>query len=251
MPRTKRALSETGIYHALVRGINQQSIFEDAEDNQIYLTLLKEVKDKTGFELFSFCLMGNHAHLLLKENEEPLSQVFRCLGVRYVRWFNDKYQRSGHLFQDRFKSQPVQSDAYFISVIRYIHNNPVKAGICDEPESYEWSSLRLLKDLDPLIDWAALKRIMPLKDMYPIVDDQASDDHLEVYQVKKTSCSDRVAREILRHISGAESVADFQRIDKGMQRDAIPNLKSAGLSVRQIARITGLSKGCAERWGKQ
>ena len=84
--------------------------------------------------------MGNHIHLLIKPEKEPLEQVFKRIGGRYVYWYNVKYQRVGHLFQDRFKSEPVEDDSYFLTVIRYIHQNPVKAGLCKNIKDYKYSS---------------------------------------------------------------------------------------------------------------
>ena len=125
MPRQARKRAESGIYHVMLRGINQQRIFEDEEDNQRFLQILRECKEIGGFMLLAYCLMGNHVHLLIKEGTESLEQIFKRIGGRFVYWYNVKYQRVGHLFQDRFKSEPVDTDAYLLTVIRYIHQNPV------------------------------------------------------------------------------------------------------------------------------
>jgi len=84
--------------------------------------------------------MSNHIHLVLKEGEEDLGTVFKRIGASYVYWYNWKYNRSGHLFQDRFKSEPVEDDTYFLTVLRYIHQNPIKAGITGNISNYPWSS---------------------------------------------------------------------------------------------------------------
>ena len=125
MPRKSRAKSENGIYHIMLRGINKQIIFEDEEDNKKFLEVLKECKDICDFKLFAYCLMGNHIHLLLKVEKEELEQIFKRIGARFVYWYNLKYKRSGHLFQDRFKSEPINDDNYFLNVLHYIHQNPV------------------------------------------------------------------------------------------------------------------------------
>ena len=95
--------------------------------------ILKECKEISGFEMYAFCLMTNHVHLLLRETDEPLEVVFKRIGSRYAYWYNNKYQRIGHLFQDRFKSENVEDDAYFLTVLRYIIQNPMKAGMEKEP----------------------------------------------------------------------------------------------------------------------
>ena len=80
--------------------------------------------------------MSNHIHLLLKEGQEPLSTTMKKIGTSYVSYYNWQYNRRGHLFQDRYKSEPVEDDAYFLTVLRYIHQNPLKAGLSDDISSY-------------------------------------------------------------------------------------------------------------------
>ncbi|MCL2672285.1 MAG: transposase [Clostridiales bacterium] len=126
MPRTARRKSENGLYHVMLRGINQQQIFHDNEDNEKFLAVLKECKKVSEFELHAYCLMGNHVHLLLRTGKEELEQIFKRIGVRYVYWYNWKYKRTGHLFQDRYKSEPVENDEYYFTVLRYIHQNPIR-----------------------------------------------------------------------------------------------------------------------------
>ena len=138
MPRQERTKSGTGIYHVMLRGINKQDIFEDDED---YLQMtsclqgLTERYDENGVTveplctIYSYCLMSNHLHLLIREQEEDISSVMKRLGVAYAYYFNKKYQRNGHLFQDRFRSEPVNTMDYFVTLMRYIHQNPLKAGL--------------------------------------------------------------------------------------------------------------------------
>jgi len=97
MPRQARKLSSTGIYHVMLRGINQQQIFEDEEDYDKFLQILKECKEVSEFRLLAYCLMGNHVHLLIKQEQERLDTVFRRIAGRYVYWYNVKYRRVGHL----------------------------------------------------------------------------------------------------------------------------------------------------------
>ena len=140
MPRKARKKSESGIYHIMMRGINRQNIFEEDDDNMKFLQILEQYRDKCGYDIYAYCLMGNHVHLLLKIGEEPLEQVMRRICGSYVYWYNWKYQRIGNLFQDRFKSEPIEDDKYFLIVLRYIHQNPLKAGLIKDIEKYKWSS---------------------------------------------------------------------------------------------------------------
>ena len=133
-------MSKSNIYHIMLRGINRQQIFLDEEDHRHFLEVLEQCREISEFRLYAYCLMGNHIHLLLHADGEPLEQVMKRIGTRYVVWYNNKYARTGHLFQDRYKSEPVQDNGYFLTVLRYILNNPVKAGICRKTEDYPWSS---------------------------------------------------------------------------------------------------------------
>ena len=152
MPRQARRKSESGIYHIILRGINQQQIFADEEDSLWFLETLSKYKEQCGYEIYAYCLMSNHVHILLKEGKENLTLVLKRIAGSYVYWYNWKYHRSGHLFQDRFKSEPVEDDAYFLTVIRYIHQNPVKAGICRNIDGYKFSSYNEYINNATLID---------------------------------------------------------------------------------------------------
>ena len=140
MPRQARRKSESGIYHIMLRGINKQVIFEDEEDNFKFLETLKKYKAISGYKIFAYCLMSNHVHLLLKIEKEDIDLIIKRVASSYVYWYNWKYKRNGHLFQDRFKSEPVENDSYFLTVVRYIHQNPLKAGVCKSIDGYNFSS---------------------------------------------------------------------------------------------------------------
>ena len=126
MPRQARRKSKTGIYHVIMRGINRQSIFEDDEDYERFIETLKKYKETSEYKIYAFCLMRNHFHLLMKTEKEDLDLVIKRIAGSYVYWYNLKYHRSGHLFQDRYKSEAVEDDPYFLTVLRYIHHNPIR-----------------------------------------------------------------------------------------------------------------------------
>lgn len=138
MPRAPRQKSESGIYHIMLRGINQQVIFEDEEDYQKFIETIKTYKAVSGYKVFAYCLMSNHIHLLLKVEKEDVDLIIKRIAGSYVYWYNWKYYRRGHLFQDRFKSEPVEDETYFLTVLRYIHQNPMKVGF--NIDEYEFSS---------------------------------------------------------------------------------------------------------------
>ena len=140
MTRKARAESATGIYHVILRGINRQNIFENHEDYEKFAECLLYAKNKDGIKIYGYCLMSNHVHIVIGAGIESISISFKRIGVRYVSWYNRKYIRQGPLFQDRFRSEPIENDNYLLWALRYVHQNPVKAGMCKNPEEYKWSS---------------------------------------------------------------------------------------------------------------
>ena len=151
MPRRPRIPSPTGIYHVMLRGINRSDIFLDEIDfmkmEKILRSLAKPV-DKRGnpkqpiCKIFAYCIMTNHIHLLIAEMDESISNIVKRLGGAYASYFNKRRNRTGPLFEGRFRSEPVNESEYFVTLLHYIHYNPVKAGMVPKPGWYKWSSMR-------------------------------------------------------------------------------------------------------------
>ena len=139
MPRGPRQKSESGIYHVMLKGIDGRNIFLHEGDRKKFLSQVLQAKEKGGFSLLAYCLMENHVHFLLEENED-LGTIMKRITVGYVLWHNHQYGRSGHLFQNRYLSEVVETDEYLVTVTRYIHQNPVKGGLVKKAKSYQWSS---------------------------------------------------------------------------------------------------------------
>ena len=141
MSRPPRVLSSTGLYHVIFRGINHLNIFEEAEDYKKMLEIFFKLKEKENIEIYAYCLMTNHVHIFLKEKEiGDIKKVMHKLLTTYVVWFNRKYQRSGSLIGNRYKSEPIEDEKYYFALVRYIHQNPVRAKICKSSSEYHWSS---------------------------------------------------------------------------------------------------------------
>lgn len=140
MPRSARVKSATGVYHVIMKGIDGSELFLQNADYRRFIGLMREVKEECGFLLHAFCLMDNHVHFLIEESGGPLCEAFQKLELRYAGWFNFKYGRLGHLFMNRYKSFPVDELRYYRTVLRYICQNPVKAGLCSHVWEYRWSS---------------------------------------------------------------------------------------------------------------
>jgi REP element-mobilizing transposase RayT len=241
MPRQARKKSETGIYHVMLRGINQQQIFENTEDYDKFLQILKDCKNISKFDLFAYCLMGNHIHLLIKEGTETLDQIFKRICVRFVYWYNTKYSRVGHLFQDRFKSEPVNSEKYFFAVLRYIHQNPIKAGLCKRVEDYAYSSYSKYIEKDILIDTDYVLNLATINDFIELNHEIVEISCLDVSDKAITRVTDEQASVLIKKIAKCDNVSDFQNLDIVTRDKYLKKLKDKGLSIRQLSRLTGIS----------
>ena len=252
MPRRAREKSVTGIYHVMLRGINQQQIFADDEDYTNMQKIIREYKEATGVGIYAYCLMGNHIHLLIKENETEISQFIKRVGTKFVYWYNIKYKRVGHLFQDRFRSEAVENNQQFITVIRYIHQNPLKAGLVRRISEYRFSSYQeyieaLKGEKAPIVDSDFVFEIIPKESFIDINEIETNDKCLDVEAEICVRLTDQEATRIIEKTTKCKNVADFQKLDSDKQNKFIRKLHYKGLSVRQLSRLCGISKGIVEK----
>src|SRR3990167_7956469 len=138
--RQPRIHVQNTIHHVMIRGNNRQQIFYGNDYFSHFLELFKEGGEKFDHKILAYCLMSNHAHMIIHVHESSLSNVMKNINFRYARWLNTKQKRIGHLFQGRFRSIEVSSEEYLIYLCRYIHLNPVVAGIVKTAGQYPWSS---------------------------------------------------------------------------------------------------------------
>ena len=242
MPRAARRKSESGIYHVILRGMNRQQIFYDEEDYAYFIHLLDRFQDISNYELYAYCLMGNHIHLLLKTGEEPLDRVFRRIGASFVYWYNLKYQRVGHLFQDRFRSEPVEDDRYFLTVLRYIFRNPVKAGLCTKPEEYPYSNIKEYI--------GARQRTVPCLEkgeFLAFVSQNTEDSCMDISETIRRGITDSAAENYIREEFGGLSLPSGEKENRDSLYLSIQRLTEKGISIRQLSRLSGISKSLIER----
>lgn len=140
MSRKPRLFYPGAFYHVMLRGNAKQVIFGEQEAYHQFEYYLAEGLMQHSHRLHAYCWMGNHLHMLLQSADSPLSEMMQVLSQRYTRWFNHRHDRVGHLFQGRYKALLVDADAYLLELVRYIHLNPVRAGLVDEVGHYQWSS---------------------------------------------------------------------------------------------------------------
>ena len=244
MPRSSRQQSISGNYHIVIRGVNKQRIFEAPQDYDKFYYVLMDQKEKYHFSVFAFCLMSNHVHLLINERSTPFGHVMRGLAAKYVGWFNNKYHRSGQLFENRYRSEPVDEEDHFLRTVRYIHLNPVKAGICREPSEYPYSSYKNYfnkgKDSDVLFGLIERKSF----ELYH--QEKADDICLDIDEEPYKRVPDEHVVRIINRITGLERPAMISDLSSERRESAVLSLLKAGISAKQINRLTGLSLGMIE-----
>ncbi len=147
-------------YHVLSRGNERKEIFWDEKDFLRFLDILGKMAERFKLEVHGYVLMKNHFHLLVHTKEANLSRAIQWLCVSYSIWFNRRHQRSGHLFQGRFKSFLIENDRYFTTMCLYIHGNPLRAGIVRRLLDYRWSSYRAYADRSHEVRWLTTELVL-------------------------------------------------------------------------------------------
>ncbi|WP_246944485.1 transposase [Bacillus pinisoli] len=142
MARKRRVWHPEMIYHVVSRGNRRDALYLDAKDHKTFLCILNQTHLTCPVQIYSYCMMTNHYHLLIKSPLYSISMVMAMINKRYASYFNNRYRLTGHVFESRFFSEPVISKHGLLEVSRYIHWNPVTAGVVRSPHDYEWSSYR-------------------------------------------------------------------------------------------------------------
>ena len=154
MPRPLRPIADGLVYHVIARGNNRQPVFHDDGDYLAFLKALGDLKLRKRFDLYGYCLMGNHLHLLLRPADSSVSRVMQSLLVSHTQRYHRFHHSGGHVWQGRFKSPVVQDDEHLLTVLRYIEANPLRAQLVERAGDYRWSSFRThgLGESDWLLD---------------------------------------------------------------------------------------------------
>ena len=255
MSRQSRVISKTGIYHVLIRGINRQQIFGARNDYRKFISFLQEITASEDWReghsspscfLFAYCLMPDHIHLLIKEGTDSLAVIMKQIASRYAIYYNNKYGHNGPLFQDRFKSEPVEDEAYFITLIRYIHQNPVAAKLCRQAENYAWSSWQEYikapyRTADICTISLVLKQVplMVLKELVstPLPPTQ----QLLEFDRYRGFIPDKEVIDFLKTTYQIKRPTDLQLLPKDQRDEILVATTELGVSIRQLARLTTIS----------
>ena len=182
--------------------------------------------------------MTNHIHILLKVGKEDIDLVLKRIAGSFVYWYNWKYHRVGHLFQDRFKSEPIDDDIYFLTVLRYIHQNPVKAYMVKDIDDYLYSSIHeYINENSYLTNTEFALSLMDIQTFIQFNRETNDDECLEDNDAIRLN--DIEAKKIIFNISKCKSIEQFQELPQDKKDKYIEKLKKSGLSIRQICRLTG------------
>lgn len=260
MPRSSRKISPTGVYHVMLRGIDRNNIFADEQDCRKFVKILRQVthpKDKDNAPLppycsiHAYCLMSNHVHLLIVEGSEPIGETMKRIGISYVSYYNKRYNRLGPLFHDRFRSEPVCDAGYFVTLLRYIHRNPVEAEMVETPDQYQWSSWHEYSG-SIKVDGVCAHKLpfsrMTWKDVCELamaVGNMPSPKS----KIERRRLTDTEASEVIAKFSACENIKEMPRKPR---RAAVQAVVNAGVSMRQLARLANMEyRSIALICGKQ
>lgn len=239
-PRTQSA---SDVYHVITRGIGQLIIFEDDKDREHFLQTMREQAESRGIGIWAWCLMSNHVHFLLHGNMSEISKLLQTVKASYARYFNVRHERSGSLFQGRFTSVPIQTDEQLIMAVEYIHQNPVKAG---GKLKNRWSSYADYFDREDIA--ADGKKLIGDLMEGPSGFAKAHATPIATYpKLPRKMIDEDQALEIAKNVLGKLSIYDIGSLDKADRDDRLASLKDAGLSVRQISRLTSIGHNIVAR----
>ena len=239
MARRPRLFAPGLLYHVIARGNQRQSTFLDDQDYRAYLTRLATYRIRYGVILYAYCLMPNHVHLLLQPSDAPLAKFMQGLQQSYTQRFNRVHDKVGHLFQGRYKAIVCETDAYLATLVRYIHLNPVRAGLADDPEGYLYSGHRayLTGDGTGLIDTDLVLNVLGGRPAYRrfVLDAIDAGHEPRYYQIEdqrvlgSRGCAQRIRQQVAQSAGSTprkplgvalEELAGQARLDPSILRSA-------------------------------
>lgn len=236
--RKARVRKDKGRYHTIIRGVNKQNIFYEDSDKEYFLELMAKFGKKFAITYYTYVLMDNHVHLLFADKGNLLSKFMQILCSVYARYFNKKYDRIGHLFGDRFTSKIIIDDSHLLTALRYILQNPQKAGIC-KTKHYKWSSYKAFKKGSNLIDTKfILSMFASVSDFYDYVNEKNDDKELEL-ELRPSEKHKEMIKKIKTILKTKSPIIKPDQPITEIRRK-MKLLRNAGISIRTISRITGI-----------
>lgn len=234
MGRKHRVEYEGALYHVIQRGNNREFIFNNTVDKQYLLKRVSDYKVTKKFNLYGYVIMGNHYHMVMQTNEIPLHKIMHGINNAYSKYYNAAHARTGHVFEGRYKAIPIQDEKYLLALLRYVHQNPVRANICKHTWEYSWSSdlyyrknNNELVDIDLILNILSVNREEAIKMYSELIEQQDTKDYEEVAVIgdenfellmaqKKADIERKRLDEIL--IDTGVSIEDFKLIKSGSRK---------------------------------
>lgn len=249
MPRKPRIEFEGAFYHVITRGNQRQKIFKDASDYRKFIQYLTSYKNRYHYRLYAYVLMNNHVHLLIETRETPLSKILQGINQSYTMYYNRTYQTVGHLFQGRYKAILCDRDAYALALLRYIHYNPVRAGLVETPEDYGWSSHQAyVGKIDPY----GLVDVMPILKMFSENTGRAKKHYREFMNEGDIVDKQEVYSVVDQRLQGDDDFVDrvLEKYDGTVQRGKQKKKFTLSAICRAVVEQTGVTLAQLRSAGK-
>ena len=244
--RKPRQFSITGIYSIVIRGINKQSLFEYDEDYARFLDKLDFYVKMHRVKLLGYCIMDNHAHILIQTRGETPEALMRSQNTSYAMYFNRKYIRTGPLLDGRYKSTPIVNQTKLAKILRYIYRNPIKAGLCKETTEYKYSDMpKNIRQLKASALWQLVGNECKAQKLLDYINKPEEPKKKMTGALNKIP--DAAIKALLRKNLSINTVAEFQRLPKEIRNAKLIALKKKQYPIKQISRVTGIPTGIIAR----
>ncbi len=229
----------------MLRGIDKRDLFLTENDYKKYLHYVESAKEKSEISLLAYCLMTNHVHMLLKEGNEEVGDSIRRIAVGYAQYHNRTHGRTGHLFQNRYQSEPVNDDSYLLVVSRYIHQNPLKAGLVKKIKDYNWSSYNhYLCDKETITDKDFLKKYFANIKGFIEFNNQSNSDKCLEFNEKARYADD----DLKIIISGIVEIGKIPGLETNVRNEVLKRIKKeTGASIRQLEKVLGIGRNTIQK----
>lgn len=242
MARTPRKnMKDSSFFHIMVQGINKEIIFGTEDNKKKYYDLI--FKNNEGIEIIAYCIMSNHVHILVYTNEiKSLEECMRKTNISYAMYYNKKNHRVGYVFRDRYKVQVIKDERHLFLCAKYIHDNPVKAGICQNSGDYGYSSFMTMYNKEELCVYDAISRILNNKN-WKIEKENLEENKFELIEDDEVD-KDEICRKLIEGflIEKDLNVNDL-RVETKKLKELVYILKNENnISFRMIEKNIGISR---------
>ena len=241
MPREKREKANSKIYHVMCRALNKQTLFDEEEDYLFYLKQLKDSSQKYKVRIYGYCLMTNHVYILIFDKSEMMNQFMKSINTSYAKYYNKKYGRTGYVFNDRYHSEPVENMKYLLTVIRYIHQNPVKAMICKNTYDYKFTSMHAYRrNVGNYLQIVNTKPIYKKFDKKEFLAWNEMENHDRCMDVMNNKLKDEDVAKLLYKTTNVKNKKEYLEKSEAEKAVAVMKLIDISIPLVQLSRVSGI-----------